>query len=452
MESVTQPPSTPDILPTPTPPPPTGFPKILLLVLLILFIFFLGATATYIYLSPKSNTTEKVTQVQESIPTSSISPTIQPRGINNRTLGYDSLYIRDSNIYWFDMEKSQEKQLTSDGGRLITYRQPLWGGEDEFSFIRCQREGEDDLGKNSCQIIRKSLDSATSEVLVSVSSQPNNSGYQEGGYISLHRVNRAKNVLAYTSQIGTPDTDDFGLSELHILTLTDKNDITLSTFDAGGGRGGILDDDSSLYFSPDGGKILLIDTGLYPHFMGKDRGTMFVYDVSSGKLLWEKAQTWSTFGRWLDSDTVIVKQIDSSTDKPTIPIIVKINTANNTLEKIIDIDRDYGFEPIDGKSVVYYTVKSSPETGITIKKIDITSKAVTVVRDNLLKVKVLPDGRMIVRTMKACSNESEAEYICGIDLFNGYTEDALAIFDGENIAELNLPIPKPYSIFNIDVR
>lgn len=368
---------------------------------------------------------------------------------------YDFVYLKDSNIYSYSMKDKKEVQLTSDAGEGVSYRMPKWvGGRNEISYIRCVTPIADGPVPTTCSIDVRNIETGSVKTVVSRTSQKNEKGFYNGGSIMLYGWDPKGEKLAYLSDSYT--SSEYGSEDINLVNTKTNESSLLSTFKLGGGRGGGLDDDSDIAFSPDGSKFFLMNTGFYPGslYVGNDDGTLMVYGVSSKGVLYKKNQTWSAFSHWVDNKYIIVRQQPYSKDfGGGTPIVAKIDTDSGQTEPIMTVgNNDVGFEPSGKEGMVFFTQNRPPLKGLTMKKLDLSTKNIDVIQENLYPFKALGEGKVLVRTMVACSDGENTETMCGMDVYNGFIQDKFGIWDGKNIEAVNIPGVKPFNIRDVDVR
>jgi hypothetical protein len=388
-----------------------------------------------------------------NLPTPSNNPTVisSTNKEEKKTPIYNWIYIKDnSNIFSYSNITNKEEQLTNDASKLIFYRQPKIINKNIYSFVRCVRQDEEGKKPYDCFLIKKNINS-NEEIILKNSATLSKSGYYYGAEIN-YEWNSQTTALFYTKELIATGSQEFGTKEFHYFTIKDKSDIILKSFPISGGRGGSLNDDITEFYSPDDKKILINHTSLYP--MGthnNDQGTIFVFDLTNNKLLYQKLQTWSSFGRWLDNDRFVVKQTENN--KQTLNIV---NLITSKTEEIFKIDEGYSFEPLDQNIAVFYVINPQPKKGVILKSINLSTKAITEVKNDWLPLKKLDENILVVKTMIPCDDSPGAtqEKMCGMNMFNNVIQDGFRIYNIANgdIVSTPLKTGMTSSINDVDVK
>lgn len=336
-----------------------------------------------------------------------------------------AVYVKDSNIFLYSLNDKTETQITTDGSQLISYQRPLWLDEETFAFSKCVRTSSDGKTPYTCGLYIQKVGGTATE-LFKQTSQPNVNGYQTGAEISLFSFTHDQAKVAYwvTSY---EKNKDFGQSQLKIFDIKSKNSEMVDSIDNHGGRGGGLDDSAALDFSPDDTHLLVVNTGLYPmQDKANDHGTLMVYDVSSKKRVWEQAGSWTTFGHWLDNTTILAKQYPAAGHGASQKL-VKIDVGKNSADAVMEANGWYNLEPVGKDKAVFWKLNPKQGSGLLLYQIDLKTQETKELQSNVVNSKVLSDGTLLVRTLQPCSQKGED--VCGMDVYNGYTEEGLGIVD-----------------------
>lgn len=399
------------------------------LVLGIAMVFVLGVGFGYSLLQNRLSPIFKQVKLQ---PTVVIVPsaTMEPREIAKMTTASELLYVRDNNIFKYSLADKKETQLTSDGGDFISYKQlsvasnPFDYAQDykeRFSVERCVRQDREGKQPYSCAILLFS-GTATPVELVKRSSKANVNGYHVGGEFGPFAVSSSAKLLAY---VQTQEVDNTAATvEIHLYRLDNKNDEVLTAITTRlGGRGGSLDDEVSIHFSPDQTKIVVNLTTLYPQFGANDQGTMFILDLITKKLIWKQDKQWTTFGRFLDNQTVVAKQQPDNGGQASL---VTISTTSGMVTKIGNF-AGYAITPLNQSTILYFRDNSKSGKGMLLAQLDLTTNQTTVVKENVIPMGAVVAEAIAVRTMKPCTPEN-----CGMDFYNGYQGMGVAILNLKN--------------------
>lgn len=232
----------------------------------------------------------------------------------------------------------------------------------------------------------------------------------------------------------------------------------LGTFSLSGGRGGSLDDEVRLEFSPDDTKLLFTNTGLYPGIQTADQGTMFVYNLATKTVIWQKSQAWTTFGRWLTPTTILAKQIpQGGLGQVSKGALVRIDLVQDTVETLIpDFTGSYHVEPLDETSAVFYTMQTPQQTkkGTLFERYNLQTKTRTTLREQLRSLSVIDADTVLVETLSPCYEDpARPEATCGMDMFNGVLPDGISFYAVTSGTLTPLRTGSEYTyIWDIDVR
>lgn len=384
------------------------------------------------------------------LPSPSASPNNTVSGVND-----DLIYIKDHDVYSYSFSLAKETRLTSDGTAQIQYRLPKWSDSDKWMGVRCQFESEAGVGANTCSLIEVTMQDASMRELANVSSQTNSNGSPVGGYILAYALNPNKATVSFVSHEVTENTKDFGIFRLHALNLSDKSDRILGEFEAHGGRGGTLDDEMRLEFSRNGQQLLFVDTTLYPSAPEQDKGTIFVYDLDSGGLIWHKPGAWTTFAHWWSDSVILAKQQIQSPGNALwqlVRIDLTLPQEGPVIETIADASNWYFFELIQNEKVIFNEINTAQNAGIILSQYYFGPREVHSASTNLLKVTMLSNHQVLVRTMKKCSDTGNGEDICGMNPYNGFIPEGLATFDLNTNQLKPLTMADSYKVSDISSR
>lgn len=437
---------------------PKAFPlKYIVILLIVIFVFVSGFGAAYILFFPKTSEKSKSNITSRSPSVTVSSSNVAVNSVSKLT-SYDLVYLKGSNVYMYSTKDKKETQITNDGGGgvdAISYRLPRWVGDtNNISYVRCLSSSSPENIPSSCTLILQDMATGAVQNLITVTQKKNEDGKYWGGFMGLYGWDPKGEKVVYLSDSPTPS--EFGISDLSLYERKTGQSSLLSSYKMGGGRGGSLEDSSGIEFSPDGTKVFLLSTGFYPgtQYSGDDHGTLIVFDVFTKKLVYEKQKTWSTFASWENSSSILVRQNSYTSEAGgKTPALVRIDTVTGKETPIIAVSKnDYGFWPYGTNEVLFFTISSTPKKGITLNKLNLATKAITPIQDNLYVEKGL-GSYVLVRTMSTCGpQEARLVYVCEIDMYNGYIFDQFGIWDGKNIEMLGIPGVEPYSIHEMDVK
>lgn len=365
------------------------------------------------------------------------------------------IYLKNNNIYVYNISKKTQIQVTEDAGRLYSYGLPIWIDNSNYSYVRCQHFDEKDSQPYSCSIIKNDLNSKIPQTLVTYQSKANSDNVQRGASFSVVKWSHDKSLLAYLVVNYTNSAKDFGVTELHIYNLGTQNDNLLFTHLNTNGRAVGLNDDVSLHFSPDDSKLILNFTPLYPGGTNTvDNGTLLVFNLDQGTIVWKKPLTWTAFGNWFNDTSFIAKQFSLSRPAANLQNaeMLTISLSGDQKATISAQAKDwYNFLPTPDGNVFYWQANSQKGNGLTFNKINLKSKQTIKQGDNFIGLKVLDDGLVAVQILEKCSNEENSEKppTCGTDMFNGYTFNGSGIFDPKTEQLTKFDIVKDKSGFNV---
>lgn len=388
----------------------------------------------------------------------SITPT-QPSG-NQPTVPVKAssvqhlLYIKDNNIFSLASDKKREQQLTTDGSTLIRYTQPQWISTNSISYTRCVHENEQDTRPYTCTLSTKTLGGETKNI-ITLTAQKNYNGIYSGGTIQTYAWNPRFTQIAYLSNeaptASEAQEDPFlhGKDVVRIRDVAQQSEQTLTEFKRFGGRGGSLDDDLSLHFSPDSKKLLFN----YTLIQETDKGTLFVYDIASQSVIWQQANRITTFGRWLDTDTFVAKQLPSD-GTTTGGTLIRANISSHAIDTIGFIGNAYAPYVLSKDEIVFFSINPLVDEGIRIERFNLTTASKQLIKDNVLLKGVANSGTILVEQMEPCNPAGTGEGSCGIDIYNGYLPtNRLSLLDIASKEEIALPIVRPQTFIDqIDLQ
>lgn len=444
--------------------PIVGFFKLILVIILLILFFLAGYSLAVIkgnilqlplpqlFLGGQTVSTIVPTPLPEffNSPTATVSaaPTTTPVAT---TSGRQLLYAKNGNIFNYSFNTNQEQQLTNDTGNFI-YRLPRWARSANISFVKCDKK-TDPKAQYKCIIVEQQLNGVTPVEHVSLTSQPNSTGTQFGGTVNDFAWDPARTHLSYSAYVAKSAT--VSAIQVHILSMVDKTDVLLGELNLTAGRGGSPDDHRSIAFSPDGKKLLYNDTNVYPPLnTAADQGTLFIYDTETKKSLFSLPKTWLTFAGWLNTTTVVAKQAANFDGKGKASwSLVRIDSTKTAVkdmvEKIADAPNWYGITPFNQTQVLFWLINKTKSSGITLSSLNLTTKAAgTVLKENLLPLKVIDEKTLLVNTLRKCAKDE-----CGLDFYNGVVEDKVTQLDlvSGKTTPLNLASSSGY-LTDIDVK
>ncbi len=416
-----------------------GSGKLFLVIFLILLIIVSLGAAGYFYFYMQQPTVTSEPEVSP-VASSSVKPTTLVKG--------KLLYVRNNNVFSYNLSSNQETQLTQDGSEVNTYRLPKWVDDNRMSLVRCGDKSADGKSPYTCYLYTQQLTGNTPVEIASVSSQPNTSGIHLGD-IKTYAWDSKKKQVAYLID---EYTDKNTVTKLYYKSDASISATVLKEFAMTGGRGGSPDDSVYLEFSPDGEKLLLNFTWIYPSSPDRDEGTLFVFDLPSKQLVWKMANTWTSNAHFLSGHILFAKQQSTATESAGIPSqavwidLIKFSIdPKDGITKIAETPSWYGFEPLNKEMAVFYSVATESGKGVALEELNLTTKSKKLLKEQLLPVKVIDETSLVVWTMKKCS-ENGPEESCGMDIYNGYLTDGIGVFDTDAKSVRNLSLASPSGI------
>jgi hypothetical protein len=413
------------------------------LSILFLAIVIAGVGITYLYISGRKGN-ERAAVPSPRPPRASPIPS----PLLEQNTAHEFLYMKGRNIFTYSQSQKREQQLTHDAGNVVTYSRPRWIDFNNVSFIRCERAGGDSKKPFDCSIVRQNIDGSSNQKLVTLTSRPNKNGIQTDADIQIYNWNANRTKLAYITHEPSSISPDFGEARIHSLDLTTNTDDVLLAIPLGGGRGGSLDDDTFIDYSPDDQKLLISYTAIYPNSnLDTDNGTLFVFNLTSKSLVWSMNKTWTTFGRWLNSEQIIAKQQSASTTTGAPWNLVKITLGGSRVDTLTLADNWFQFIPI-GSGIYFWTTTAGKDTGVQLEWYDIDSKTRSQIASQVLPIAAVTTQTIAVQRLVACGAEG-----CGLDFYNGYAEDGIGLLNivTKQVAPLEIG-PVILSFYEFDVR
>lgn len=246
----------------------------LLIVIVVLLIGIFGVSAFIAF-----RIWQNPSHTKSPIPTPSKTPNLSSQKI---------AYVKDKRLWVIDVNGENKKVITGGTGVYADEYIPdiAWRNRNTVSFIDCF---------GVCKIFTNNLTDDQDRDEISLSETID-------GTTGLALAwNHAGDKLAYLYRF--PD----GQMKLDMKTTGGTN--TIKNFFAGPGRGGSLDDDVSINFSPDDKYILVTNTLTVGN--PQDKNTIWVLEVDSGKEIISIPISdlgWPTQAIWTDNEFFVYKQ------------------------------------------------------------------------------------------------------------------------------------------------
>lgn len=416
----------------------------ILLPLLILGVILAGGVYIWTLLMPTVRPTDRET--------SEIAPTPTPE-IVTRSASTSWVYVKDGNVFLFSQAQGRQQPLTTDAVEpKIWYRHPKFVNKDKVSYVKCQRivgKGETEKDPYTCTLTLHDLTTNQTTDVFSLSSVQNTANYAIGGYITAYDWKPTADEFVALADEAEPDGSNTKL-KLHHYQVATKTDTILFEHPPTPGRGGSLDDQTAVRYSPDYSKVVLVATGMLPSFTGKP-STLMVFDTATPKEepIWSSEPgKWATFGTWLTKDKLAAKT-GSSTGSGYSLVTIDPASPSATVSNN-DVDDWYAITAIDSDKVVYYTERAKGQSGINLVFHNLTDDESSLLESNLFPVKYLGKNMLAVRTSRNCASDPDGG--CGMDFYNGIQQSGFGVLNLETKYTETIPIPKGDSeIYDFDV-
>lgn len=243
-----------------------------LLIVVILLLLAVLAVASFIAWQ-LINKPKEIKQINQ-IPQVSDTPSTPSASLKKIA------YVKDNSIWSINSDGTNKSQmLQSSPNKFLS--QIVWKNLNTVSYISCD---------TNCRV-------------TNVGAETNIEVPETENQILTLGWNHAGNQLAYIYRL--PD----GQMKLNFKTNGVNN--TVKNFFVGPGRGGSLDDDVSIYFSPDDKHVLVTNTLTTGN--PQEKNTIWVFDSSGKEILAIPIadKGWPTQARWAEPDKFIYKQGDN---------------------------------------------------------------------------------------------------------------------------------------------
>ena len=234
-------------------------------------------------------------------------------------------YVKNNSVWVVNSDGTDKNQLMPDSNR--NFPQLSWKNVNAISYIQCE---------TNCQIRTTNIE----KINPLIDADPGESVGDT--QILTFAWNHAGNQLAYIYKL--PD----GQMRMDFKSGAVKNVVkTFASLTAGqGGRGGSLDDNVSLYFSPDDKYVLVTNTLGQPTV--NDKSTIWVFESNGKEILNIESNTnsWATQARWIGLGNFIYKMGSSlyvrSTNDNNSEQLNFVNFKNNCFNPIPQYDATRG--------------------------------------------------------------------------------------------------------------
>ncbi len=256
------------------------------------------------------------------------------------------VYLKENNIWSVKSDGTSLKQLTRDGdSTTIRYQALTFKGAEDLSFARCQSPDF------VCEIVSKNLASGEEKVVYDPKENISAISWDEKGSILAYIGNSIEGVPTLTS-------------------VTDGTPKKTVVFEPGLGRGGGLDDEVSLTFSPDGKYLLVVNTVTQPN-LANNETTIWVVNTQ-GEIVTSINKKFATDAIWDTSTTFIYRSAASVFRK-------NVTGSEQELASLEGVDISLS---TDKKNIIFWATSDS---GVTATKTySLESKTTTEVRKDLI--------------------------------------------------------------------
>lgn len=197
------------------------------------------------------------------------------------------------------------------------------------------------------------------------------------------------------------------------------------------GRGGAIYDDFAIRISPDGDKLMIIDTIPSESADGDVFYTLKVVDLE-GEILYSD---YATFGKWINNSNIVYKRILIGPDRSNDTVVYNLD---NDTENTLDVPaRVYDIDAIEGIiSVGYFEGEGGSIENLRTKVFNTDDYALVYEIDQKLgSLAFIDSNKALVKTVLDCtgySDTSDEAYPCPMDGPVSYYEDSIGLYDLEN--------------------
>ncbi len=264
--------------PAPTPAPvakPVAKPNLWTIIITVLVALILGVSAFIAYqLGQQKNQPAPAASVPT--PSAPVIPTPTQKKI---------AYTKDNALWVVNIDGMKNEQIfvATPSGK-VTITGTAWKDKDNLSYVLC--------ADAKCVIYDYGI--TTKTFTTEVNAGPVN-------IAALAWNHNGTQLVTLYGPFGGPMKLSFKLGAVATV---------VKTFAQAGGRGGSLDDNVSIYFSPDDKYVLVTDTATQPN--PTDKNTVWVFDASGKEIINEGADSgsWLTQARWIDAGSFVYKKGD----------------------------------------------------------------------------------------------------------------------------------------------
>lgn len=337
-----------------------------------------------------------------------------------------------SDILSYNTRTQEVQTWVEHPGDQTQFRHPQFLDSQSISYIKCTYGVvEDQLEEDQfCGIYKKSL-TAEREIL-KVLPNVTESGQVEERFITIFGWNSTNDTVAYVAD-GYDLESNKSQQSLFVYDTDTNKSRRLDTYNTSLGRGGGVEDEVRVTFSPDDTKILVTLTNLYPVAQADDdQGTMFVYDTEKEERIWTEPNAWTTYGRWLNNNTFIASQRPSDSTNPQTSVI-EVNPLTQTKTVLKEDVELHDIQVQNESTLIYWREDEREGNGIVMELMEKETQESTRLQEHAMPVSLSAQNTetLLYWTMSSCDSTANANegMICGAALFNNDRPQLLQIYD-----------------------
>lgn len=379
-----------------------GKSNCLVILLVISNIVLIAATGVlaYLYFGKKDILPEENQQTEE---TQTTTTTTQTPATEESYIYYTDRY----NIYKAGKSGENQTQLTE------------YTASEDVPLIEVELINDNTIGFGKCNTVENDfgctiyqLDIQTKEV---------DTVYELDGKYYLYNLTWLDQDK-YTYAV----SDDENILVIYFDGTKDNQlrSITLPS----GGRGGFIEDDSQLKFSPEGDKLFFINTGARS---GMDFN-VDIFDLE-GELI-DKIRD-ATMPAWLDNDSIVYRQY--SNDDAGYLYIRDLNTKES--EKI-EKSKIAAYNPkVNNDKIAFWEANGLGNTYV----IDTAQNELTTISEDSAYILWLSEREVIFAKTRACT-ENECQSPESMEYFNQFVVDKYFIYDLNTKKEAEISVSNEF--------
>lgn len=371
---------------------PSKRPLVIISLLLFFLIIAVGIIITLLFTqnnefkASSTAPTPVITQPNEESTASSSSE------ISDEVYSYIA-YEKNNNIWLVRSDGTQMRQITRDGdGNQIRYPSFQIFDPSIVVYTRC------DTDAGTCTVMKRDVSTSTESELFSIPTL-------------ISKYQQSDSTGQWYSYI-TQGLD--GSSKL--IMGVDGEEKEIVQFAPGLGRGGSLDDQVSLEFSPNGDKLLVVNTSTQPN-LENNTTTLWIID-KRGNIVDTVSDEFASNALWDDNNTIVYKNNSALVYKKTIgssPVLVgEIN--------------GYDFDiSDDGSTLLYWVNNGDGTTAVNTYSLD--DGFIKEVSKNMGYTKWLGPNRIVgLKTDPETGTESYLGFsIDGLTTYNTVNQELLIL-------------------------